>query len=246
MPLTSNQALIYNKCVSELNLASASLSPEYYYDSLPQCIIDAVYSIGVNYTSTRNTVIRYCERTDKQRLSNPLGNQSDVHTVNELLTCLSERADFGAVELFGNEQKTSSRNGKLKAEAVYEFAQTLYAHNINTIADIRVASTTDIARVEKEIKKIKGQTSGISFSYFLMLAGNENHMKIDRWLLRFVGEALNIEKFNDVPQAYEDLIAVCNELKATFPHITPRLLDHTIWSYIRAKEIKENNKKNKN
>ena len=59
MSLTTNQMLIFNKCVTDLPLAGARLSDEYYYDSLPQCVIDAVYSIGVNYKSTRNTVIRY-------------------------------------------------------------------------------------------------------------------------------------------------------------------------------------------
>ena len=37
-------------CESIFDLASASLSPSYYYDSLPYCIIDAVFSIGVNYS----------------------------------------------------------------------------------------------------------------------------------------------------------------------------------------------------
>ena len=43
-------------CESTLNLSSASLSSSYYYDSLPYCVIDAVFSIGVKYTSTQNVV----------------------------------------------------------------------------------------------------------------------------------------------------------------------------------------------
>lgn len=47
-------------CQNRLPLADARLSDEYYYHSLPLCVIDAVFSIGVKYSSTRNTVERFC------------------------------------------------------------------------------------------------------------------------------------------------------------------------------------------
>ena len=243
--MTSNQRLIYNKCIADLNLAVAQLSPEYYYDSLPLCIIDAVYSIGVNYSSTRNTVIRYCDRIGVTRLAAIPGTPSDAYKVENLIDNIDSCTDglFGAVQLFGNQQKTSTRSWILKAEAVRRFAKTLLDNGISTISDLRGAPVDTIAQIETQIKTIPGQRSGISFSYFMMLAGNENHMKIDRWLLRFVGSALNIPNYNNVEQAYIDLLAVCDELKITYPDLTPRLLDHTIWSYIRAIEIAENEAK---
>ena len=134
-------------------------------------------------------------------------------------------------------------SGILKAEAVRRFAKTLLDNGINTISDLRAASADDIAQIESQIRTIPGQTSGISFSYFLMLAGNEDHMKIDRWLLRFVGAALNIPNYTNVEQAYIDLLAVCDKLRITYPDLTPRMLDHTIWSHIRAIEIAENEEK---
>ena len=36
-------------CDLALNLKDANLSDEYFYQSLPLCVIDAVYSIGVKY-----------------------------------------------------------------------------------------------------------------------------------------------------------------------------------------------------
>lgn len=233
--MTIYQQLIYNKCIAELNLASANLSPEYYYDSLPQCIIDAVYSIDVNYSSTRNTVIRYCGATRVNRLSAIAGSPSDIHKVKDLIDHIDSCTDglFGAIQLFGNKQKTSTKSGILKAEAVRRFAETLLNNEINTISDIRSASASDIARIEAQIKTIPGQKSGISFSYFLMLSGDDNHMKIDRWLLRFVGDALGMANYNNMSQAYTDLLVVCSELKTIYPELTPRLLDHTIWNYMR-------------
>ena len=164
------------------------------------------------------------------------------HKVEELLGNISSCTDgaFGAIDLFENEQKTSTKSGILKAEAVYRFARVLLDNEINTITDIRALSASDINSIEKQIKEIPGQKSGISFSYFLMLCGNEDHMKIDRWLLRFVGEALGIKKYNNITQAYTDLLAVCDELKALYPNLTPRLFDHAIWSHIRAIELTEN------
>ena len=211
------------------------MSDEYYYDSLPQCIIDAVYSIGVDYPSTRRTVIRYCDRIKIQRISNPLGTPSDIHTVDQLVSNIAQYSneDFGAVSLFKNRRRTSSRNGILKAEAIYRFATILSINGIQTINDIRIASNATIDAIESQIRTIPGQGSGISFSYFLMLSGDDNHMKIDRWLLRFVGDALGVASYSNVTQAYADLLVVCDELKKIYPNLTPRLLDHTIWSYMR-------------
>lgn len=235
MPLTPNQTLIYNACITNLPLAHAALSPEYYYDSLPQCIIDAVFSIQANYASTRNTVIRYCDRTHIQRIATPQNSPSDRHTVDDLLANMApyNAGDFGAVDLFANRQRTSTTNGILKSQAVYQFASVLKNHNIQTLNDIRSASPATIHLIEQQIQEIPGQRSGISFSYFLMLSGDDSHMKIDRWLLRFVGNALGIADYNNVTQAYCDLLAVCHELRTTYPHLTPRLLDHTIWNHMR-------------
>jgi hypothetical protein len=51
-----------------LPLSSAKLSEEYFYQSLPLCIIDAVFSIGVKYHSTCEVVIRYCKHTAQRRI----------------------------------------------------------------------------------------------------------------------------------------------------------------------------------
>ena len=50
-----------NACVSQFHLSELKLSASYYYASLPLCVIDSVYSIGVRYTSTKNTVKSYCD-----------------------------------------------------------------------------------------------------------------------------------------------------------------------------------------
>ena len=51
---------IANFCRNNLNLRNAKLGNEYYYQSLPLCIIDAVFSIGIKYQTTQSVVQKYC------------------------------------------------------------------------------------------------------------------------------------------------------------------------------------------
>ena len=48
-------------CREKLDLDSVELGCEYRYPNLPLCIIDTVFSIGVSYVSTSNTVNRFCK-----------------------------------------------------------------------------------------------------------------------------------------------------------------------------------------
>ncbi len=48
-------------CKKTFNLNESKLSDEYFYNSFSFCIIDAIFSIGVRYKSTQNTVKRYCD-----------------------------------------------------------------------------------------------------------------------------------------------------------------------------------------
>lgn len=230
--MTIDQKRIYEECVNKLPLAVSRLSDEYYYDSLPLCVIDAVFSIGTRYSSTRKTVINYCNNQGiLTRVAPPPSTQSDSYRINDLLSAISAQEDKGASIIFKNAQRTSSRNGILKSEAVFEYATVLKNNGIQTLSDIRSASPSSIDEIEGQIKRIKGQKSGISFSYFLMLSGNDSHMKIDRWLLRFV-EGATGRKYT-VSAAYNDLKEVCKELQKEYTSITPRLLDHIIWSYMK-------------
>ena len=81
-------------------------------------------------------------------------------------------------------------------------------------------------------ENIKGQKSGISFQYFLMLAGDDNYLKIDRWLLRFLKDATGIDFSSDLVAAHNIYIRACNELKVIYPNLNPRLYDHIIWLFM--------------
>jgi len=84
---------------------------------------------------------------------------------------------------------------------------------------------------EQEITRIPGQSSGLSTRYFYMLAGDENFIKPDRMIRRFIQAAIGRDLNMD--ECQELLIAAHAELVRDYPLLTPRSLDHEIWLYQR-------------
>ena len=74
--------------------------------------------------------------------------------------------------------------------------------------------------------RIKGQGSGVSFTYLLLLAGAER-IKPDRMILRFLADALERTSSTD---EVEQILALVGSKMA----VSVRNLDHAIWSYQRA------------
>jgi hypothetical protein len=131
----------------------------------------------------------------------------------------------------GNRQRTSSRNGILKADAVVRFAKALHEAGVEDFPDIRDAARAE--RASHAVHFMPGQGSGLSFDYLLMLAGDDSYVKPDRMLCRFVAEAAGQAEIS--PHSARDaVVAACRDLASEFPNLTPRLLDHLIWSYQRA------------
>jgi len=224
---------ISSLCRSVLKLKDARLPPEYYYRSLPLCAIDAVFSIGVKYEGVRNAVRRYAEAfgLDIYRPTEAYPERGDQQSVEDFL----RKADalgtgYLAESVFRNRQRTSTRNGILKAEAVYRFCQVLRRHGVNVFQDLQPALSNPA--LEEAVREIPGQRSGISFIYFCMLAGEEQGIKPDRMVIRFLEQALG--RTVKIGEAQQLLTAVSETLRAEYPHLTPRLLDYEIWSYTRS------------
>ncbi|MFZ5690713.1 MAG: hypothetical protein ACOY5F_05605 [Pseudomonadota bacterium] len=222
----------------KLDLSAAALRDEHFYASLPLCAIDAVFSIGVNYTATRNTVLRWAQSQSPQwaidrRLS------AEDRSISEFLAALgTATADELANGPFGNRQRTSSRNGILKTEAVRQFAISLRSAGIERFAD--VCNEDKLSVAESAIRQIPGQKSGISFDYFLLLAG-QDFVKADRMICRFVASAAGIDMISPAV-AKIAVIDAARLLKVQFPHLDARLLDSEIWGYESAKAARKNAK----
>lgn len=225
--------LIIENIRQKVNL-SINLPDEYYYAHLPCCIIDAVFSIGVRYSSTRNVVIRYCEYLEIDRIRNNRNSEYPLreyqNSVDDLLNLYHTKGvDYITQKVFQNKQRTSSNNGILKTEAVKHFASVLKTYNINHFQDLDIIENN--LRFSEDIKKIKGQSSGISLKYFLMLSGNENLVKPDRMLKRFI--AMSIKK-NEIEISDDDVQFAVQQIieREVFSGVRSiRHLDYLIWNF---------------
>ena len=225
-PEIENLAL---RCRSVLNLNS-SLGSEYGYRCVPLCVIDAVWSIGVNYAGVQNVVGRYRSHFDLYNAA------EQSHRISHMVKAI-DAASIGwfTQYVFQNSQRTSTTNGILKAEAVYRFARVLQKHGIETVADVPKPSFADLnAELDKpyaqEILALPGQRSGIALRYFFMLVGCEELVKPDRMVVRFLDETLHRDCSSDAQQLLYD---TCQLLKHDVPALTPRRLDNAIWRHQR-------------
>lgn len=221
-------AQLSHMCEQNLDL-NTPLSEEYFYAHLVCCVLDAVYSIGARYTSTRQVPIRYCQAFGLQRLR-PKGTEPQPEQAQQKLSVFVHRFETMGLEamlsqVLQNRQRTSTNNGILKAEASLRFAQVLVHFGVETFQQIHQVQGQ--AKFENAIKAIPGQSSGICLRYFYMLAGEENEIKPDRMVLRFIERHLGRSLH---PNDAADLIReVCTELNARGHQISLRSLDHAIW-----------------
>lgn len=221
--------------LSTLDLKNARLSEDYYYNSVVFCVIDAVFSINSRYKSTQNTVLRYCNYNELLPYRSYGSTSSDIqneHKIEDFLN-ITEGMSFESIanDIFGNRQRTSPSNGILKAQAVCEFANTLYKNGINDYSTFY--KLFDGGQIESEIKRIKGQSSGLTLTYLYMLAGHDDYIKADRHILNFIksGTGRQVSK-EEAEWMVTESVA---QLKEKFPDVTCRLLDYTIWRYMSSK-----------
>jgi hypothetical protein len=220
--------------IEETGLTPLPLPQEFYYASLPLCVIDAVFSIGVTYTSTKNTVIRFCERQNWKMSQTPEEPRlQGEHTIADLVGLFDSLTPVQAANsVFGNRQRTSTRNGILKAEAVKRFATALIDARIDDFCDL---SEDRLAVAQALIRGIPGQGSGISFDYFRMLAGDDNLVKPDRMVQRFVAQAIDANSDSVGPDPARDFLQrVVKVLAARGNAWSPRVLDYAIWQKQRS------------
>ncbi|MGH9557244.1 MAG: hypothetical protein ACRD2Y_15615 [Terriglobales bacterium] len=154
-------------------------------------------------------------------------------TVRDFIGIMEERLKAGHTyaTLFGNTQRTSARSGILKAEAVHRFAKALLDSGINAFSDLRDRGKLEAA--ERKVREIPGQGSGITFKYFLMLAGEDDYVKPDTHLRRFVSDALGVDWSRLIPdERAEGLVReAATTLANDHPGLTPAGLDYAIWNY---------------
>jgi hypothetical protein len=216
-----------NYCKSKLDLTNLQLPEEYGYPNLLLCIIDAVFSIGVTYSSTRNTVNRFTAYVHDKHGPDfvmPISDFCQLHSENPI--------EHVAKTIYQNSQRTSSKNGILKAEAVWRVAQLLQSLGVESLADIEKFVGKE--EFETPFQQIPGQKSGVSLRYLYMLLGSETEIKPDRMVIRFLTNALN--RSVRMEECHSLVLEACQILTSEFPDLKPRTLDHFIWQFQSAQK----------
>lgn len=233
---------VANDCLKKLDFSQPILSETYFYNSVPLAVIDAVYSLGIRYATTKKVVASFCERAGIVRLreygSAPIDTKdqfaiSDFIQLVKLIGLDTITSDF-----FRSKNRTSTTNGILKSEAVLNFCKILQLHGIEYLQDLQKLFSNgemqaNLIALERALRSVKGQKSGISTSYFFMLCGDGYSIKPDRMVLRFLKESTSQNVF--VHEAKGVLSQVLEILKKTYPVLTLRELDHAIWKYESAR-----------
>lgn len=223
------------KLDENFDLGNMKLPKEYFYANLPLCVLDAIYSIGVRYTSTENTVRRYYEafHITPYRDSAEFPAEKEQHTMSQLKNNIQNVGieAFVGKKYLNNMQRTSSRNGILKAEAVLACAELFAKNGIETLQDFAGKWNPEI---EAEYLKICGQKSGISLAYLKMLCGDDTKVKPDRHILRYLKSeySANVE-LADAQPVIEATTKILNE---KYPTLTVRQVDYLIWEHMRGQK----------
>lgn len=222
--------------IEQTGLDAPVLADEYRYASLPICVVDAVFSIGVRYTSTQKVVENLCAHTGWTRFAASRDSRGKgEHGVPDLISIFLEIGTDGMADrVFQNRQRTSSRSGILKSEAVLLFCQALTDAGISHFTDFDYERR---AYAEAIILGLPGQSSGIAFDYFMMLSGDDNLIKPDRMVQRYVRNALSLTAIPQPRQAAILVQLAAKELRRRGLPWTPLSLDHAIWRY--QSEIRE-------
>lgn len=224
------------KCKTTLNLADNRRINEYYYTSLPFCVLDAVFSIGAHYRSTENVVERYANMRGINRYT--FEDETGICTLHHFIDDVEkeQNIEIFAREILKNRQRTSPKNGILKAEACYQIAKIMQRFGVSTLDDFRTLPECTLKDLSDKILKVKGQSSGIMLRYLLMLTGDDNTCKPDRQIRDFL-ESIEIKNITDyeIQELFEQST---EELCILYPHLTVRRLDNLIWNYQRALNAK--------
>lgn len=202
---------------------------------LPLCVVDAVFSIGARYTATSRTVWAYAGLVGLQHVLEPADEVAPGRfaETEQPVSGLAAFVDaLGSEELahrIRNRQRTSSRGGVLKAEAVRRYAATLAGHGVERLADVPplLGDPDRLTAVEARLARVPGHGQhGIRVSYLWMLAGDEQHVKPDRMVTRWLSGVL------ERPVHVFEATALVTTVAADVG-VTPWQLDHAIWNSAR-------------
>ena len=193
------------------------------YGDLVRCVMDAVGSIGVRYQAVVNGLEKFDTFCRVNEITRPTTPKAFL---DQFSSFLDDQGEWLATRIW-NFQRTSTRSGILKTEAMVRMFRVLVAHGIETTNDLLVNVSN--REVRRALEAIPGQSEGVSISYLFMLAGYRDGVKDDRMIARWFDAVLGVSI--STGQKAIILIETSRRLATSFPCADAKELDHFIWRY---------------
>lgn len=204
------------------------------WSSLSFVILDAVWSIGARYDSV---VVPVVERVAKHFAIADLYVQPGEAPIADPLP-LSTFAKLSVDELTAltNTQRTSTQSGILKADAVLRHVKAFQEHGVEDY-DEAIAMMRDDSRfpdLNAALRKIPGEGGqGIRRGYLWMLLGDDDLIKPDRMVLRWLNaHGVAVDPAGARTLIADLAVAATDELGRD---ITPWEIDHAMWLAARRR-----------
>lgn len=230
----------YVKQNLSFQLNTHALPDEYYYQSLTLSAIDAVFSAQARYPSVRSVVQRYCNKYNLTTIREPrecLPLLESQENISDLIQKMEQKGvSYFAENIFENRSRTAKR---LKAEILLDLLNKIQTLNIQTFQNIQpwLIHPDKQNELIKKISEISGIGQATS-RYFLMLSGDDQMVKPDIMILRFIRNAIG--RSVHAIEAVSLILEVSRRLLPDYSHINPRLLDYLIWSWQRNQSDPKN------
>ncbi|EKT80504.1 hypothetical protein WSS_A22058 [Rhodococcus opacus M213] len=204
--------------------------------SLTFCILDAVFSIGARYDTVVVPLVRRAAAdfgVAEPSVPHDVEDGPDPVPLGELLGRYPNGADLVQVT---NRQRTSTRGGILKADAVLRYARILDDHGVRTLQDGRelLTDAVHLGTVETALRQVPGEgTAGVRRGYLWMLVGDEDTVKPDRMVLRWL-TAHGVD--GTTPEQARTLLSKVSERISSDlgRRVTAWEVDHAIWLTARS------------
>ncbi|MGE2718455.1 hypothetical protein [Mycolicibacterium celeriflavum] len=196
--------------------------------SLSFCIVDAVWSIGANYDNVVVPLTRNLAR--KFGVDRPTVPMTEAVGIDPLpITRLAELS-LDELTRRTNRQRTSTRGGILKADAVLLHVDVFVNHEVTTLRDAMdlLAESDRFAAVDEALRSIPGEGAhGVRRNYLWMLIGQDDLIKPDRMVLRWFrrhGVIIDPAEARDIIAALVPIVA-----EGLRRDVTAWEIDHALW-----------------
>ncbi|MHA7280523.1 hypothetical protein ACX80H_12290 [Arthrobacter sp. MDT2-2] len=222
--------------LAKLTDAVAALSPQprhARWAHLSLCVLDATYSIGLRYKAVVVPLVRRYATEENltpvlikgEPLQEQISPREGEQSLTQFAASIENLSDEEFAEALGSRNRTSSRGGILKSAASRSIADILVTNRVEILGDVAelLADAGRTARVEEQLRQVPGAgTQGVRTSYLWMLAGDDQQVKPDRHVLKWIGNVLG--RRVPVQEARILLRDVARELD-----LTAWSIDHAIW-----------------